>query len=288
LLSKTPLHLIQAFSSFSPTTHTKAIERSRLFETAVKNLISYWYTSFKPNPTIASLVSKTYAEAINDGIYSLAEDPKAAGEIHTGKGPIPGETIRSAQSLMKRALNMSASQDLSAQLFVSLCRSLGIGARLVISLQPLNWRAAGNSLLTDPTEEEEEEDEKEGKKSKGKGKKKEGLPKSKVAKKPKTGISKLAKRAGIATSDFKWDNTQRRSITGNRSTTATATEDSEEVEMEAVLPSSSKGKGKATRPGSSSRPVSVASDAESMAGGYMKGTTDEDRRARRALFLLCD
>lgn len=165
---------------------------------------------------------------------------------------------------------MSGSVDMSAQLFVALCRSLKIAARLVVSLQPLDWRAAGNAIFTE--EEEQEKEVKQKKEPKGKGKaKKPTKPKEK--KKPVSGISKLAKRAGIAQSDFNWDSARRIGSTSGRgagSTTATATEDSE-VEMEAVpIPS-----------GSRSRPVSVDGEA----GGFMKSADESDASKGKKAFV---
>jgi hypothetical protein len=51
-----------------------------------------------------------------------------------------GELLRSHKSLQKKALNMQGSRDISALLFVSVARALGIGTRLVVSLQPVGWR----------------------------------------------------------------------------------------------------------------------------------------------------
>ena len=162
---------------------------------------------------------------------------------------------------------------MSAQLFVSLCRSLKIAARLVVSLQPLDWRAAGNAIFTD--EEEKEKKVKESKKeSKGKGKARKN-PQPREKKKPISGISKLAKRAGIAQSDFNWGSARRIGSTSGRgagSTTATATEESD-VEMEAVpIPS-----------GSRSRPVSV--DVESIGGGFMKSADESDQSKGKKAFV---
>jgi xeroderma pigmentosum group C-complementing protein len=52
-----------------------------------------------------------------------------------------GERLRSINSLMKKALQQEGSRDVSAQLFVSLARACGLGARLVVSLQAVPWRA---------------------------------------------------------------------------------------------------------------------------------------------------
>lgn len=52
------------------------------------------------------------------------------------------EVIRTEKSLMKHALQHSGTRDVSAQLFTALCRSLGIPARLVCSLQSVPWQAS--------------------------------------------------------------------------------------------------------------------------------------------------
>lgn len=52
-----------------------------------------------------------------------------------------GERIRTVKSLMKKALQGTGGRDTSAQLFVSLCRALGLGTRLVVSLQPVQWKS---------------------------------------------------------------------------------------------------------------------------------------------------
>jgi xeroderma pigmentosum group C-complementing protein len=51
------------------------------------------------------------------------------------------EVIHTSKSLMKHALMRGGSRDTSAQLFTSLCRALGIPARLVVSLQSVPWQA---------------------------------------------------------------------------------------------------------------------------------------------------
>lgn len=52
-----------------------------------------------------------------------------------------GERIRTVKSLMKKALQGTGGRDTSAQLFVSLCRAMGLGTRLVVSLQPVQWKS---------------------------------------------------------------------------------------------------------------------------------------------------
>lgn len=55
--------------------------------------------------------------------------------------PRGGEEVHSVKSLMKRAILLRGSRDMSAQLFTCLCRALDLPARLVFSLQPVDWRA---------------------------------------------------------------------------------------------------------------------------------------------------
>lgn len=73
------------------------------------------------------------------------------------------EEVHSAKTLMKHALQMSGSRDMSVQLFTCLCRALDLPARLVFSLQPVDWRALSAGAGTGkkkkgPAKETEEED----------------------------------------------------------------------------------------------------------------------------------
>lgn len=52
-----------------------------------------------------------------------------------------GERLRTVNSLMKKALQQEGSRDVSAILFVALCRACGLGTRLVVSLQAVPWRS---------------------------------------------------------------------------------------------------------------------------------------------------
>ena len=53
-----------------------------------------------------------------------------------------GELIRNSQSLAKRAVRMSGSADMSAQLFTCLCRALDVPARLVCSMPVVDYRSS--------------------------------------------------------------------------------------------------------------------------------------------------
>jgi xeroderma pigmentosum group C-complementing protein len=59
-------------------------------------------------------------------------------QIAVGAG---GERLRTVNSLMKKALQQEGSRDVSAILFVALARAIGLGTRLVVSLQAVPWRA---------------------------------------------------------------------------------------------------------------------------------------------------
>ena len=82
-------------------------------------------------------------EAAKSGTHLTAKeslDPDVVEKFVEALGP-GGERIRTVNSMMKKALQGKGGRDTSAQLFVSLCRSLGLGARMVVSLQPVQWRA---------------------------------------------------------------------------------------------------------------------------------------------------
>ncbi|KAH9812579.1 hypothetical protein DFH28DRAFT_1031461 [Melampsora americana] len=164
LLSMVPLSLVNAFSSFSLQTHPSEIDRSRLFDSAVKDLISWWWQSFEIVDSLESIRLRTWteAEALYDTIQSSSKTSSSKGK---GKGKEDkddpfrtlletGEPIHGSKSLMKRAVLMKGSRDMSAQLFTSLLRALNVPARLVFSLQPVTWRGAGGggkSSKTDTT-----------------------------------------------------------------------------------------------------------------------------------------
>lgn len=82
-----------------------------------------------------------------------------------------GERLRTVKSMMKKALQQEGGRDTSAQLFVALARALGLGARLVVSLQAVPWRAekvttpakgknaARGNVKTKATDGEDDEDD---------------------------------------------------------------------------------------------------------------------------------
>lgn len=60
----------------------------------------------------------------------------------------PSERARTAEEILTHAVDMRGSRETSASLFVSLCRSLGIPARLVISPQVAPWSVAAAKVAT--------------------------------------------------------------------------------------------------------------------------------------------
>ncbi|MBW0486928.1 hypothetical protein O181_026643 [Austropuccinia psidii MF-1] len=152
LLSMVPLPLINAFHSFSPQTHPLERDRSRLFDAALKDLISWWWQTFQVNSSIEGMKSMAWsaAEALYDSRHMAAPsaqvNKKGKSKEHD-QDPFlklleTGEPIHGVKSLMKRAVMMKGSRDMSAQLFTSLLRALDVPARLVFSLQPVSWRGA--------------------------------------------------------------------------------------------------------------------------------------------------
>jgi xeroderma pigmentosum group C-complementing protein len=95
------------------------------------------------------MISRSWSQA--EELYMIPENGDGKGKA---KGTVQedaflqllesGEPIHGAKSLMKRALLMKGSKDMSAQLFTSCLRALDIPARLVFSLQPVTWRGAGS------------------------------------------------------------------------------------------------------------------------------------------------
>ncbi|KAA1096428.1 hypothetical protein PGT21_016568 [Puccinia graminis f. sp. tritici] len=148
LLSLVPLPLVNAFHTFTPETHPLDRDRSRLFDSALKDLISWWWQSFQVNNSFEGMISRSWSDA--EVLYQNSDDVTGKGKA---KGNHPedqflqllesGEPIHGVKSLMKRALLMKGSRDMSAQLFTSCLRALDIPARLVFSLQPVTWRGAG-------------------------------------------------------------------------------------------------------------------------------------------------
>lgn len=158
-----PLSLVNAFTSFSPDTHPLVRDRSRLFDSAMKDLISWWWQSFEIIESLDGMRLRTWAEA-----ETLFTAPSIQTNPEKGKGKAKaqgieaedpfetllemGEPVHGSKSLMKRAVLMRGSRDMSAQLFTSLLRALQLPARLVFSLQPVTWRGAGAGGRSTKTE----------------------------------------------------------------------------------------------------------------------------------------
>ena len=218
------------------------------------------------------MTSKTHAEAERDAKRYL---PKIFNSTAYIKGKFKpdqswaGDSIRDVQSLMKRVVTMEGSRDMSAQLFVSLCRALQIPARLVVSLQPLDWRFAGGTKIGD---EDTDGDGNATNASAGSSTKKPAKKKQPTKKKGQSGTAKLLKKAGVSsmTNEADWKKMKLRTLTTN------VTSGESEVEMEAIIvPSSAKVNGK----GSSSRAGSAS--ASSAAGGFVRGKSETESEGER-------
>jgi xeroderma pigmentosum group C-complementing protein len=172
LVSMVPLHLQNAFRTFSKQTHPSEAARVRLFDKALSDLLSWWYQSFEiaderglkrrdVNEVDQELAawSEVGAEA---GSSKFPWEPRVeleqkddtprkksaksrgkAKEVEREWGPSQDnwEIVHGLPSMSKSATLLKGSRDMSAQLFTCLCRALDIPARLVFSLQPVDWRA---------------------------------------------------------------------------------------------------------------------------------------------------
>ncbi|EKC98024.1 hypothetical protein A1Q2_07686 [Trichosporon asahii var. asahii CBS 8904] len=166
LLSLLP-HPLQAAFVIPPKRFPDKAQRSRLFFDALQSLVTWWSQAFfDVSDTTSGLRTRTWDEVqeVIDTLPKLTKRDFQSGTFagqstlgKKGKGkkkdeevdPIidaltqeyGGERVRSVNSLMKKALQQEGSRDMSAQLFVALARACGLGARLVVSLQPVPWRA---------------------------------------------------------------------------------------------------------------------------------------------------
>lgn len=168
LLSGVPVNILNAFSTFNKTTHPNERDRSRMFDHALKDLLSWWWQSFEveegkgirrrlPSDVDEELVSlglippealfvpeikeKGKGKETEASLKAAKRKQLKAGKTfdQTTKGL--GDYARSVNTLEKAAIYKRGSADLSAQLFVALCRAMNIPARLIFSLQPFDWRA---------------------------------------------------------------------------------------------------------------------------------------------------
>lgn len=159
LLSLAPHELHAAFH-IPPSRYPDPVQRSRLFLAALQELAIWWANEgFEVSDTTLGIRTRSWDE-IMDIVDSLprlvqADTGKGKGKQRAsddaGEDPAHeafitalgqgGERIRTVKSLMKKALQGAGGRDTSAQLFVALCRSMGLGARLVVSLQPVQWKS---------------------------------------------------------------------------------------------------------------------------------------------------
>ncbi|KAK4056349.1 hypothetical protein OIO90_002492 [Microbotryomycetes sp. JL221] len=176
LLSKVPLSIQNAFFTFSRQTHESLADRSRLFESALKNLLDWWFRNFQVldekelvrrdiEEVAQDLAAWNQASAAQDDsrfpwdfIHDGNETSKSAtsstmaanrkqksskgkAKLEWGSNQECWEPINGVSGMSKHAMTMRGSRDMSAQLFTCLCRALDIPARLVFSMQPLDWRS---------------------------------------------------------------------------------------------------------------------------------------------------
>ncbi|KWU42458.1 Rad4-domain-containing protein [Rhodotorula sp. JG-1b] len=217
LVSQVPAALLNAFAHITPTRYPNARDRSRLFDRALSDLTSWWYTAFEIVP--GKELSRRDVVEVEQEVESWEEegerlrakaqkrldkekdrakrDVKGKGKareppldperiplfpwqespyllttsqriaaldksastsklpLHPASGQLirPYEPASSSWEVLrpppiehKQTLNLAAStlrgsKDLSAQLFVALLRAIDIPARLVVSLQALEWRS---------------------------------------------------------------------------------------------------------------------------------------------------
>lgn len=167
LLSKVPLHLQNSFFTFSKQTHPQEWERIRLFDDAMKKLLDWWYDHFRihdnkglkrRNPLEVekellvwsdlgpSTTGKSFPWEGRDTVKD--PQPSASSSNKKGKGKErawgPSEDtweILSPGDISQHIHRLKGSRDLSALLFTCLCRGLDVPARLVFSLQPMDWRS---------------------------------------------------------------------------------------------------------------------------------------------------
>ncbi|KZT60108.1 Rad4-domain-containing protein [Calocera cornea HHB12733] len=137
LLSLTPLHLQNAFTAITKRNQPDTIRRGRMFETAIVRLTAWWTSMFEVEED-KGIRSRTWHEvqAINSELINDGKGKRRRVAISQDDDP-----TRSTKSLMKHALMMKGSRDISAQLFTTLVRGLGVPARLVTSLQSVPWQS---------------------------------------------------------------------------------------------------------------------------------------------------
>ncbi|CAA7262889.1 unnamed protein product [Cyclocybe aegerita] len=144
LISLVPLHFQNAFGVIHKSRVPDQNQRGRMFERAIDNLAHWWAESFFEVVPEGHIRNQTFDEVQRKleirGLH--VEDAVLDEDTLFDMAVDDPETIRSEKSLMKHALMQSGSRDTSAQLFTSLCRALGIPARLVVNIQSVPWQAS--------------------------------------------------------------------------------------------------------------------------------------------------
>ena len=133
LVSLTPMPLQTAFAMMHKSRFPEQTKRGRMFEAGLSNLVAWWTESFFEVLPEGHIRNRTF-DSVQNRLGSH-DDPEDILDDD-------GELIRSPKSLMKHAIMQKGSRDTSAQLFTALCRSLGLPARLVVSLQSLPWKSS--------------------------------------------------------------------------------------------------------------------------------------------------
>ncbi|KAL7412810.1 hypothetical protein BDY24DRAFT_362949 [Mrakia frigida] len=162
LLSLLPPRIPKSFTSIHPRTEPDAAKRARLFDKALASFVDWFAQEFEtdyhlgirgrswdhslslPYPFPSSSPKKKTKTPDRKGKGKAKQqqhdEEEGGGEQEADLSVWGGELIRTEKSLQKRALVMRGSRDVGAQLFVAAARSLGLGVRLVVSLQSVGWR----------------------------------------------------------------------------------------------------------------------------------------------------
>ena len=151
LLSLTPLPIQNSFAMIHKSRIPDDVKRGYLFEQAISRLASWWADTFFTVKPAGHLRSRTFEDVqrvlLSKGLLDVTRKGKGKA-LPEDVDPLEDlfeddeiEIVRSAKSLMKHALMRSGSRDVSSQLFTTLCRALGIPARLVVSPQSVPWQA---------------------------------------------------------------------------------------------------------------------------------------------------
>ncbi|KAJ7643749.1 hypothetical protein FB45DRAFT_1052641 [Roridomyces roridus] len=182
LMSLTPLSLQNSFAMIHKSRVPEKHKRGRMFETAMNHLAFWWARTFFDVTFEGHLRNRTFESVHRSMEAHDLVPPEGIWDVDILKDVLDdeGEVIKSPKSLMKHALMKKGTRDTSAQLFTSLCRGLGIPARLVVSLQSVPWQSNVGKAKTDTRKGkgkmEDVEEEPVVEDPKGKGKSKEASP----------------------------------------------------------------------------------------------------------------